>query len=256
MDYPLEIGLGEYKISGHLLFESLAFIIGFRYFSYIRKKKVDKISDSNRVWILIGAAFGAFFFSRLIGAFETPIAFFNSGNKLLYFYANKTIVGGLLGGLIIVELIKKIINENHSSGDLLTFPLIMALIIGRVGCFTSGVYEETYGDITNSYFGIDLGDGFLRHPVTLYEIAFLVLITFLITLLERENNLKDGYRFQLFMIFYLSFRFILDFIKPGYTFFWSIGTIQICCIIGLWYYRTTISKLIFNKSSLFVYGNH
>lgn len=256
MEYPLDIGVDEYKISGHLFFESIAFIIGFRYFLFLRKREVDKISDSNRIWILIGATFGAFFFSRLVGAFENPVTFMHANNKLIFFYANKSIVGGLLGGLLVVELIKKLLGEKKSSGDLFTFPLIIAMIIGRIGCFSNGVYEETYGEITSGFLGMDLGDGNKRHPVTLYEIVFLAALLFFLKLIGQKLVLKNGYRFQLFMILYLSFRFLIDFIKPGYTFFLGIGTIQLCCIIGLYYYRKTALNFIFNKSSLFVYGKH
>lgn len=253
MHYPLEIGFGDYTISGHLLFETLAFFVGFRYFLYLRKKQIDTISDSNRIWIIIAATFGAFFFSRLFGTFENPDTFLRSHNKFLYFYANKTIVGGLLGGLLAVEITKKILNEKYSSGDLFTFPLILAMIIGRIGCFTTGIYEETYGEVTSSFLGMDLGDGLSRHPVALYEIFFLILLAIFLKLTERNNQLKNGYRFQLFMVLYLLFRFLQDFIKPGYTFFWGIGTIQLSCIIGLMYYRTIIWNSLIHPSSLFIY---
>jgi len=251
MHFPVQIGVGNFSISAHLLCETLAMVVGFRYFLYLRKRQPDAISDSNRVWILIGAAFGAFFFSRLLGSLEHPELFVNSPNKLLYFYANKTIIGGLLGGLLTVELVKKRLQVTHSSGDLFTFPLIVAMIIGRIGCFTTGVYEETYGEPTTSIFGMDLGDGILRHPVTLYEIAFLLLLAGFLKYLERTHTLRDGYRFQLFMALYLLFRLLLDFIKPGYTVFWEIGTIQVCCILGLLYYRHILWKLFIHPTVLY-----
>ncbi len=255
MHYPLEIGYGNFTISAHLLFESLAFFIGFRYFLYLRKRQTDKISEPNRVWILIGAAFGSFFFSRLIGALENPILFLHTQHPFLYFYANKTIIGGLLGGLLAVEIVKKIIHEKSSSGDLFTYPLILAMAIGRFGCLTSGVYEETYGVVTRSFLGMNLGDGLLRHPVALYEIVFLAALALLLQRLESARPLREGYRFQLFMVAYLLFRLMIDFIKPGYKYFYGLGTIQICCIFGLLYYYKIIGKLLFNRTSLYINGN-
>jgi phosphatidylglycerol:prolipoprotein diacylglycerol transferase len=253
MNFPLEIGFANYKISSHLFFESLAFFIGFRFFLYLRKKKTDTISESNRISILIAAIFGAFFFSRLIGSLENPLEFYQSEQKLLYFYQNKTIIGGLLGGLLFVELIKLKLKVNKSSGDLFTYPLILAMIIGRIGCFTTGVYENTYGIITNSIFGLDLGDGNLRHPVALYEIFFLILLTFFLKKLENKNKLLDGYRFQIFLMLYLLFRFNLDFIKPRIVLFFNIGSIQIVCFLGLIYYRKIIYKLFFLNKGLYEY---
>jgi phosphatidylglycerol:prolipoprotein diacylglycerol transferase len=58
----------------------------------------------------------------------------------------KTVAGGSLGGLFGVEVVKNIIGEKQKSGDLFTYPIILALIIGRIGCFTTAIYEQTYGD--------------------------------------------------------------------------------------------------------------
>jgi phosphatidylglycerol:prolipoprotein diacylglycerol transferase len=244
MQFPADLHLGSYELSAHLVLETLAFFIGFRYFLFLRKKQNDSLSDTNRVVVLIGTIIGAFVFSRLFGAFENPTSFINSQHKLIYFFANKTIVGGLLGGLVGAEITKKIIGETKSSGDLITYPVILAMMIGRIGCFTSGVYEETYGIETHSIFGMNLGDGIPRHPVTLYEIFFLVCLWVTIYSIEKKVILKNGYRFKLFMIAYLLFRFILDFIKPGARYFFGLGTIQIGCILGLVYYSKTIFTLL------------
>jgi phosphatidylglycerol:prolipoprotein diacylglycerol transferase len=241
-------------VSLHVLFESLGMVAGFRYFVWLRRREPDRINDPNRVWIIIGAAFGAFLFSRLVGALENPVNLFHSRHVLLYLYSNKTIVGALLGGLLAVELTKKIIHERNSSGDLFTYPLILAIMIGRIGCFTSGMEEETYGVPTHSIFGMDLGDGIPRHPVTLYEIAFLGLLWLGLAALERRVKLRNGYRFQLFMIAYLTFRFLLDFIKPRYVVLAGLGTIQLCCLAGLLYYSRTIYKILFNFSELTEHG--
>jgi prolipoprotein diacylglyceryltransferase len=151
-------------------------------------------------------------------------------------------VGGLLGGLAGVELMKKRIGERQRSGDLFTYPLLLAMIIGRIGCFSMGVHEETYGTITNSVFGIDLGDGEQRHPVTLYEILFLVCSWIVIFLCEKKYPFAPGARFKIFLISYLVFRFLLDFIKPHYSFPIALSTIQLTCILGLVYYSRDIIK--------------
>lgn len=213
----------------------------------LRGKQSDHINTANRLWIIIGAIFGAVAGSRIIGGFENPDTLYNSENIFLHFYQNTTIVGGLLGGLAGVEIMKKVINEPKSSGDLFTFPLILAMIIGRIGCFSMGVYEDTYGVKTSSIFGLNLGDGILRHPVTLYEIAFLVLIWITLKWMDRNYTLAEGGRFKLFMISYLLFRLSLDFIKPHYTFSFGLSTIQVACLIGLTYY----SYFVFRPKTIF-----
>ena len=81
-----------------------------------------------------------------------------------------------------------------------------------------GVYEETYGTVTNLPWGMNLGDGSLRHPVCLYEIIFLLGLWICFQGIQKKLSLEQGALFKLFMIAYLAFRFLLDFIKPHYTF--------------------------------------
>ena len=128
MNYPFTIQIGNTKILWHIVLETIGFIAGYRYFVFLRKKQGDIIENENRIWILIGATFGALLGSRLIGGLENPVEMFASKNILAYFYENKTIVGGLLGGLFGVELVKKIISERQKSGDLFTYPIILGMI--------------------------------------------------------------------------------------------------------------------------------
>lgn len=236
MYYPVFIESGSYQLLLHTITEPLGMFIGFRYYLYLRKKQGDFIESENRIWILIGAIFGAIAGSRLIGGLEDPVALAQAKNKMLFFYQNKTVMGGFLGGVFGVEIIKKVIGEKNSSGDLFTYPIILALIIGRIGCFSMGIYEETYGTVTGLFTGMNLGDGLLRHPVTLYEIGFLILLWIGLLQFEKKYTISSGGRFKYFMIAYILFRFMLDFIKPHYTFQIGLSTIQLTCILGLTYY--------------------
>ena len=236
LQFPWHIEIGSSRILLHSILEPLGMFIGFRYFLYLRRKQGDAIASPHRTWIVIGAIFGALLGSRLAGGFENPPALWKAANPFIYLYLQKTVVGGFLGGLAAVEITKKIIGEEKSSGDIFTFPMILALVIGRLGCFSMGVQEETYGLPTRLFTGMDLGDGLLRHPVCLYEIAFLIILWLGMKQLEKRWTLQPGARFKIFMIAYLLFRFLLDFIKPHYTFATGLSTIQIICLAGLAYY--------------------
>lgn len=242
MHFPVNIEIGPVKILLHAILEPLGIFIGFRYFLYLRKGNGDQIESGQRLWIVIAAIFGALIGSRLAGGLENPAELLKAPNPLVYFYTNKTVVGGFLGGLFGVEVVKKLIGEKLSSGDLFTYPMILALIIGRVGCFGMGIYEETYGVETSFFTGMNLGDDLLRHPVTLYEIVFLLMIWIGLVQLEKRFTLVDGGRFKIFMIAYLIFRLVLDFIKPHYTFSFGLSTIQLVCLGGLMYYAAYIFK--------------
>lgn len=225
----------------HLVLEYLAFFLAFRYYVYIRKKSADTISSNNRLSIIIGAIFGALFFSRLIAFFENPILHYSQG--WISILNNKTIMGGLFGGLLGVELAKKLIGEKQSSGDLFTLPIIFGIIIGRIGCFLAGTNEFTYGIKTTSFIGMNLGDGLQRHPIALYEILFLVLLFLWIKQLQKNpRRFESGTYFKIFMVSYFTFRFFIEFIKPNTFFVLGLSSIQYLCLICLLYYNTTIRK--------------
>ena len=250
MDFPVYIHLFSVNLLLHTVMEVLGMGIGFRYFLYLRKKQGDVLDPDKRRLIVLGAIFGALLGSRLVGGFENPLALYHSDNPLLYFYQNKTVVGGFIGGLLGVELIKRIVGEKQRSGDLFTYPMILALMIGRIGCFSMGIHEQTYGNQTSLFTGMNLGDGISRHPVALYEIAVLFLLWVCIRKIEVKFTLQEGARFKLFMIGYLAFRFMLDFIKPHYTYPFGLSTIQLACLIGLgWYCKYIFDPVKLLKSN-------
>lgn len=240
MHFPVAVQIGSEKILLHTILETAGYFIGFRYFLFLRKKQGDTIATNKRIWIIIATIFGALVGSRLVGGLEDIEGLQAAFNKTLYFYQNKTVLGGLLGGLVAVELVKKLIKEKRSSGDLITYPFILALIIGRIGCFSMGVYEETYGVKSLLPWAMNLGDGIMRQPVCLYEILFLAFLWTGLVSIEKKYTLADGARFKIFMIAYLFFRFMLDFIKPHYTFNIGLSTIQIAALLGLFYYADEI----------------
>lgn len=251
MNFPVNIPIGHATIPSHFVFEMLAFFIGYRYYSRLRQNQTDLISTENRLWIFIGAAGGAFLFSRIIGNLEDPKLFFDPSTHFSYYLNNRTIVGGLLGGLLGVELIKKIIGEKSSSGDLFTYPLILGMIIGRIGCFLAGTDDHTYGIESHLPWAMDLGDGIKRHPTNLYEMLFLAILWLFIFLLDKRRSLVNGAKFKIFLFSYLIFRLLVEFIKPDVAVWWGLSTIQLCCVAGiLYYYRMIIhpKHLITNPS--------
>ncbi len=202
MTIPFEPIVFGIKLNIHLVLEYLAFFIAFRYYIKLRKSTNDQISNRNRLSIILGAIVGAFVGSRLIGFLENPMITFNTQNMILLLNT-KSIMGGLFGGLIGVEASKSIIKEKRSSGDLFTFPIILGIIIGRIGCFLSGIKEFTYGNETSFITGMDLGDGLSRHPISLYEIVFLILLFIFLKKITVYTNNENGLLFKIFMILYV-----------------------------------------------------
>lgn len=244
MAIPFEPVILGYKLNIHLILEYLAFFTAFRYYVFLRKRSTDLISKTNRLSIIIGAILGAFLGSRIMAIIENPV-FIQHSSSIITILNSKTIMGGLFGGLLGVELAKKKIGEKKSSGDLFVFPIILGIFIGRIGCFLSGIKEFTYGRETTFFIGMNLGDGLKRHPIALYELLFLFFL-FVYLWKLRDKKMEQGLLFQYFMIYYFAFRFCIEFLKPNVFFIFGLSSIQVLCLICMLYYYKTILKIFKN----------
>jgi prolipoprotein diacylglyceryltransferase len=245
VEIPFKLSIFNFPINIHWILETLSFIIAFRYYSLLKKNYIDNISSLNRLSIIVGAIFGAFVGSRIIGFLENPVINFER-NWLVELMNVKTIMGGLFGGLIGVEIAKKKIGVKDSSGDLFTLPIIIGIIIGRIGCFLSGTNEFTYGIESTFFLAMNLGDGKLRHPIALYEIVFLAIMFPIFRYHFYKRHLKNGLLFQYFMLIYFGFRFLIEFIKPNIFFILNLSTIQWLSIVCYLYYFNTIKEIFKN----------
>lgn len=244
IDFPVSIEIFGHSVLIHPILESVGIFIAMRYYAFLRKCNKSSLTTIQSFSIIIGALIGALLGSKIIGTLENPQALLDAKNQFLYFWMSNTIVGGLTFGLIGVEITKKIIGHKESTGDLIVFPLMLAMIIGRIGCFLTGVYEQTYGVETTFIFGMDLGDGLLRHPVALYEIVYLIFLWIVLKIVQKKYTYSSGYLFQVFMLAYFSFRLCLDFIKPIHPLFLGLSSIQLTCVCVIIYY---IFKLLQTK---------
>ena len=223
------------EIPVHTILEIAAFAFGFRYFLRLRARQGDTIEEQARILIFVAASIGALLGARLLGALENPWAL--TRGDLFAALASKTIVGGFLGGLIAVEAAKRALGVRRSSGDLMVKAILLGIIIGRTGCFLSGVSDGTHGLPTTFFTGIDLGDGLRRHPTALYEIAAIIAFWWTLNRLESRVRLADGARFKLFLASYLAFRLGVDGLKPRVELLFGLSAIQLACVGGLLYYR-------------------
>lgn len=239
MFFPLDIHLGLITVPIHLVTDILSFYLGYKYYAYLRKKEGDHLADDRRFVIIIGAALGALIGSRLLASLENLESFLHPAS-LIYYYSNKTIVGGIIGGILGVEITKKFLKQKIATGDLFTFPLIFGIIIGRIGCLLTGVSDGTVGNPSNLPWAFDQGDGIPRHPTALYEIIFLAILFFVLKKVSNKTPLKKGILFRLSIASYLMFRFFIEFIKPVENIFLGFSAIQIVSLIFALYYIYTL----------------
>lgn len=190
--------------------------------------------------VLVGLLLGAAIGNKLVFLIERPdvvIAMWQSGALM---FPGQSIVGGLLGGLIGVELAKKFTGQSRSTGDAMVLPIAIGLAIGRVGCFLAGLHDDTYGLPTSMPWGVDFGDGTPRHPTQLYEIAVVLALGFT---LHRAHLATPGLAFKLFLSAYLLWRFFIEFLKPVPV-AWPLGLsgIQWTCLVALAVYAPIVVR--------------
>ncbi len=244
MQFPIDLHLGSVVIPSHFIFNILAVALATRYYLVLRKRS-DTLPKEARFASVVGGFCGGLLGARLLDmAYVAPTSIFDQVSYVSYlFIGGKTIVGALIGGIIGVEIAKWIKKETRSAGDMFTFPLIYGIIIGRVGCFLTGVADDTAGLPSSLPWAFDQGDGIPRHPTALYEILFLGIVWCVLAYICKRYTLRDGVLFRTFIVSYLAFRFFVDFIKPGTPLVMGLTAIQIACaVVAVWYTLDVIRK--------------
>lgn len=248
MTFPVYFHLGPLQLHPHFFFELLAYAVGlyFVLFRRLRRAVADTttaILPSQRTSISVGALVGALLGAKVLVLLQHINLLGEDWRQFaLLVLQGKTIVGALLGGLIGVEVTKKQIGVTQSTGDSFVFSVMVGMMIGRVGCFLTGLSDRTYGIATTLPWGVDFGDGIARHPTQLYEVGFLAILLLSLRLYVHRAK-QSGDLFKIFMIAYLGFRFGVDFIKPEFRPVLGLSAIQLACLGGLIYYRKDAGRL-------------
>ncbi|MEP6731394.1 MAG: prolipoprotein diacylglyceryl transferase family protein, partial [bacterium] len=126
MTFPVYIA----GVHPHVVFELLAYATGVVIIVSMRRRGGDVLSVRDRWSIAAAALVGGAIGARVLSWLSEPALLWPTG---------KTIVGGLAGGLIAVELTKRVMGVRTPTGDLFALPLAVGIAIGRIGCFLSGL---------------------------------------------------------------------------------------------------------------------
>jgi prolipoprotein diacylglyceryltransferase len=215
--------------------------VAFRVYLWLRKRNGDAIDDANRWWVIAAAAIGAAAGSKILYWFEDPRLTQQHLGDPAFLFGGKTIVGALIGGLVAVEWIKRRLRITRRTGDLFAVPLCMGIAIGRIGCFLTGTDDHTAGVATILPWGVNFGDGVLRHPTQLYEIAFALTLAFFLWRTMQRPHL-EGDIFKKFMVLYFAFRLVCDFLKPEVRVFAGLSSLQWASAGMLVYYVADVAR--------------
>lgn len=181
--------------------------------------KIELIGFSYPVALVVGAALGGYGFGTL-NLWLTDIT-----------GVGRSIVGALAGGIASIEFFKAWRGLKGSTGIVFVPAFATTVIVGRWGCYFTGLADETYGTATTLPWAVDLGDGILRHPVPLYEsFSMLVFLVVALMLLARRNAWFMANGFYAMVLFYASQRFAWEFLKPYGTVLGPINLFHLVCV--------------------------
>lgn len=239
MEFPVLLRLGPLALHPHWVLEILSYLAGIGVYLWLRGRVADPVTPEHRSAVITAAAVGAAVGGKLVYWLADPALTLEHWNDLLFLMAGKSIVGALVGGLIAVESTKRWLGITQATGDLFAVPLAVGIAIGRIGCFLTGLDDHTHGLPANLPWAVDYGDGILRHPAQLYEIAFLLVFAGVLWRMLLRPHIQ-GDVFKTFLAGYLAFRFGLEFLKPGVAFA-GLNVIQWICLGGLLYYARLLA---------------
>jgi phosphatidylglycerol:prolipoprotein diacylglycerol transferase len=173
-----------------------------------RKTQEPLKLDSLQRWgLFLGAFCGSFLGAKL------PYLLFNALHNVPdagLFDSGKTILGGMVGGYFGVEAVKFALEIKVKTGDSFAVPVAASIAVGRLACFFGGC---CFGIPTSLPWAVRFGDGIPRHPTQIYEFFFHGGMAVLLWNL-RERGLFQRQLIKLYILSYLVYRFLTEFIRP------------------------------------------
>ncbi len=174
----------------------------------------------------IGIALAAFCGSMLGSKLPDAVGIVD-GKPSGLFADGKSVTTGLLGGCLSVEIVKLWFGVAIKTGDSFALPLAAAMAVGRLGCFFHGC---CHGIATTLPWGVDFGDGILRHPTQLYESLFHLACAMALIAARRVPQLKT-HKLQAYLLAYCFFRFATEFIRPAQEWWMGMTWYQIVVLL-------------------------
>jgi prolipoprotein diacylglyceryltransferase len=214
-------------LNAHLAFDLLAAAAALAvtvsvYFWRLRERAEAALAAAGPGYVLalvLGAAIGGYGFGTLNLLFSSVAG------------AGRSILGALAGAILAVEVYKWVRGIKGSTGVIFACGFATTAAVGRIGCFLSGIGDQTHGIATALPWGHDFGDRVLRHPVQLYEDAAMAAVLALsVAALARRSELFLRNGFYLLAGAYAAQRFGLEFLKPYASVIGPLNLFHLICL--------------------------
>jgi phosphatidylglycerol---prolipoprotein diacylglyceryl transferase len=217
---PILFSLGGIDFPSYSFFALAGLLVGLTVI--YRQAKRQQSMNEQMIHVVFAAFVGGVLGAKIpIWVANAELIITNLPN-CYFLLSGRSLVGGIIGGTIAVWWVKRKYQINTRMGNALAPGIAIGISIGRIGCFLRGC---CFGVATTLPWGIDFGDGVLRHPTQLYESAYTLAVFFAL-LYARRVVTQPGRLFDLFILLYFVFRFWIEFLRADPPVFIGLTVVQ------------------------------
>jgi phosphatidylglycerol:prolipoprotein diacylglycerol transferase len=183
--------------------------------------------DPRLLTIYLAALLGAFLGAKLVYFLAEGYLHLGAPDMWPQLATGKSILGGLLGGYVAVEGVKRLLHYPGITGDWFAIVVPIGVALGRLGCWFSGCCQGI--PCRPCWFAVHDSFGQPRWPAVPVELLFNLLALAAILCL-RGSKLLPGQHFHLYLIGYGAFRFLHDFLRDEPRIFGPFTGYQIAAL--------------------------
>ncbi|MCC9604095.1 prolipoprotein diacylglyceryl transferase [Stieleria sp. JC731] len=195
---------------------------------YRRHRGPSQMNSVQRWGVAIGGLVGATFAAKvpfIIGA-SPEFGFFG-----VWMSDGKTVLWGLAGGYVGVEVAKWSLYVKERTGDRFVIPVAVAIGVGRLGCLCNGC---CYGIPTGGAWGITSrmasSPEVLRHPAPLYESVFHLAFAAIAFYGQGKRWCRQQWML-IYLISYCVFRFVSEYWRMEPDWIWGLTFYQVSAAV-------------------------
>jgi phosphatidylglycerol:prolipoprotein diacylglycerol transferase len=166
--------------------------------------------DRRLLIIYVSALAGAFAGAKVVYVLAEGYQHFGGPDMWLQLATGKSLLGGLLGGYLAVEMTKPLVGYSGVTGDWFALIAPIGIVLGRIGCWVHGCCAGI--PCAPAWFTVTDSAGIARWPSVAVEILFNLIFLGTVGLL-RERRSLPGQHFHLYLIAYGAFRFVHEFLR-------------------------------------------
>lgn len=176
---------------------------------YAVRRGLDKdVIHRGAFWIIMGA----FIAARIFHIFAYDFALYAADplEMVRVWHGGFSVFGGFIGAIVGYALfVRRATVHWLAYADAFIYGLPLGLACGRIGCF---LIHDHPGTLTNSPLGVRYPDGQVRHDHGLYLSINGFILAFVFFLLAKKPR-PPAFFCQVFLIWYGTVRFVLDFYR-------------------------------------------